>query len=271
MKKERKKHIYRALSCALTLALLAEVPAQPAAQAASKPTCTVKKRTKKKAVIRIGKQSGVTGYQVYVRQGKKGKYKLVMATRTNSYTITGLKPKKIYYVKVRAYKTTGYRVNLGKYSKAVKIAAYKKTSSKKSETSTSTSTSAADTAQTYAKRVLKLVNEEREEAGVAALTLDDTLCSAANVRAKELVQSFDHTRPSGESCSTVLQEYDYSYTAFGENIAAGQSTPKQVVTSWMNSEGHRANILSANYTKMGLGYYKASSGYKYYWAQIFTN
>ena len=112
------------------------------AKAASRPTVRVTKRTKKEATIKISK-SKATGYQVYLSASKHGSYKLLMATRTQYYKITGLKANKTYYVKVRGYRTRGYRISRGKYSKAVKINIYKKAakkSTKKTTTTTNTTT-----------------------------------------------------------------------------------------------------------------------------------
>jgi len=80
--------------------------------------------------------------------------------------------------------------------------------------------------------------------------------------------SFSHTRPNGSSFSTALKEQGASYSTAGENIAWGQKTPQEVVTGWMNSSGHRANILGANYTKIGCGFYQGSDG-TCYWSQLF--
>lgn len=121
----------------------------------------------------------------------------------------------------------------------------------------------------YANEVLRLVNIERGKAGLSALTTNTTLTSAANKRAQETVQSFSHTRPNGTSFSTVLKEYGISYNAAGENIAYGQKTPQEVVTGWMNSPGHRANILNSNFHKIGIGVYKSNG--VIYWSQLFTN
>lgn len=121
----------------------------------------------------------------------------------------------------------------------------------------------------YASQVLKLVNQERAKAGLSALTTNSTLSAAANKRAKETSQSFSHTRPDGTSFSTVLKEYNIAYRAAGENIAYGQKTPQEVVTGWMNSPGHRANILNSNYGKLGIGVYKSNG--VIYWSQLFTN
>ena len=121
----------------------------------------------------------------------------------------------------------------------------------------------------YASQVLKLVNQERAKEGLSALTTNSTLQAAAEKRAQETVQSFSHTRPNGTSFSTVLKEYGISYRAAGENIAYGQKTPQEVVKAWMNSSGHRANIMSAKFSKIGIGVYQKNG--VTYWSQLFTN
>lgn len=120
----------------------------------------------------------------------------------------------------------------------------------------------------YVNEVLKLVNQYRNQNGLPSVTLDASLCKAAEVRAKEIKTSFSHTRPNGSSCFTVLGELGISYGGAGENIAYGQSSPSEVMTAWMNSSGHRANILGSSFTKLGVGVY--SSGGTLYWAQMFT-
>lgn len=121
----------------------------------------------------------------------------------------------------------------------------------------------------YADEVLRLVNIERNKAGLSNLTTTSSLTAAANKRAQETKTSFSHTRPNGTKFSTVLQEYGVSYRAAGENIAYGQRSPQEVVTGWMNSPGHRANILNGSFNKIGIGVYQ--SGGVIYWSQLFTN
>ena len=123
-------------------------------------------------------------------------------------------------------------------------------------------------ALSFAEQVVELVNAERAKVNLPALTMTTRLNEAALVRAKETVQSFSHTRPNGSSFSTVLKENGISFQGAGENIAWGQRTPEQVVNAWMNSEGHRANILNPRYTSIGVGYYL--NGATPYWAQLFT-
>lgn len=128
----------------------------------------------------------------------------------------------------------------------------------------------------YANEVLRLVNIERANVGVAPLVLDGALCNAANMRAIEMdcTGVFGHKRPNEHSCFEVYDICNVEWqSACGENIAAGQATPEDVMKSWLSSAGHKANILSPEYTKMGLGYSNSGCGagsYSHYWAQEFA-
>ena len=102
--------------------------------------------------------------------------------------------------------------------------------------------------------MIRLVNEIRTEEGLPALTTNSSLSNAAALRAEEIVTLYSHTRPDGSSCFTVLPAFGISYRAAGENIAAGQPTPAAVVNAWMNSSGHRANILNPKFKSLGVGY-----------------
>ena len=117
--------------------------------------------------------------------------------------------------------------------------------------------------------VFELVNSERSSRGISSMTLDSGLCRVADIRAKELAQKFDHKRPDGSSCFTAFDECGVSYGAAGENIAAGQRTPSEVMDGWMGSSGHRGNILSTNFNRIGIGCY--TSGGMTYWVQVFTD
>lgn len=127
-----------------------------------------------------------------------------------------------------------------------------------------------DADSSYAAQIVRLVNEERAKAGLSALTVDTGLTAAGNVRAKEIVASFSHTRPDGTSFATAIKEQGVSYRSVGENIAWGQKSPEAVVSAWMNSPGHRANILNENFTRIGVGHYQNGSGTNY-WVQLFAN
>ena len=113
-------------------------------------------------------------------------------------------------------------------------------------------------------QILSLVNQARKEAGLKPLTSTSALNSAAQTRAQELNQLYSHNRPNGSSCFTVLGEKGISYRTAGENIATGYKTAQQVFNAWMNSEGHRQNILSPKFTQIGIGY-TAQQG----WTQLF--
>lgn len=128
---------------------------------------------------------------------------------------------------------------------------------------TSTGTSSA------AQAVLAEVNAARAQNGLSALTLDANMNRAAAVRAAELAQSFSHTRPNGSRGLTALNEAGVSYRTAGENIASGQQSAQAVVSAWMNSSGHRANILSASFGRMGVG--QATIGGRTYWVQLFAD
>ena len=101
--------------------------------------------------------------------------------------------------------------------------------------------------------VLRYTNMERQKAGLAPLTGFAKLQEAARVRAEEINGYFSHTRPSGESCFTVLDECGLRASGAGENIASGYPNAKEVVAAWMDSEGHRANILEAGFAHLGVG------------------
>ena len=122
---------------------------------------------------------------------------------------------------------------------------------------------------TYAYEVLKLVNQERSRAGVTPpLKMDASLLDTAMMRSGEIVLLFSHTRPDGSSCFTAFHD---DSTAVGENIAAGYQTPAAVVEGWMNSPGHKANILNPEFTTIGIGCIRHDSLYQIYWAQCFGN
>ncbi len=103
---------------------------------------------------------------------------------------------------------------------------------------------------------LRLTNVERAKEGLQPLSTFEGLHAAAQIRAREIGQVFDHTRPNGQSCMTALNDVGldpYDFTRSGENIAIGYGTPAAVVDGWMNSPGHRSNILTGPYTHLGMG------------------
>ena len=140
-----------------------------------------------------------------------------------------------------------------------------------SDASENSSGSGGQTAQigSEAQEILRLVNEQRAKNGLAALTLSDKLCELATLKAEDMVANnyFDHTSPTYGTPFEMLRQFGVSYRSAGENIAAGQRTPEEVMNAWMNSSGHRANILSADYTELGVGLATGPRGT--YWVQLF--
>ncbi|MBQ6833879.1 MAG: hypothetical protein IJO55_05620 [Lachnospiraceae bacterium] len=120
------------------------------------------------------------------------------------------------------------------------------------------------------QRLVDLVNQERAKAGLTPLTMVEETNTAAGIRAKEIYNKFAHERPDGSKYRTVLDQCNVSYSYCGENVAYGYRSPDAVMDGWMNSEGHKANILNERFTKIGVGHYKGSNGYDY-WSQLFTN
>ncbi|MCL2115449.1 MAG: CAP domain-containing protein, partial [Methanobrevibacter sp.] len=114
--------------------------------------------------------------------------------------------------------------------------------------------------KTYEYQVLDFVNEERIKAGVTPLKMDKDLYDAAQVRIKELPINFSHTRPDGTSCFSASPKIN------AENIAYGSPSPRSVVDTWMNSKGHRENMLNPSFKSIGVGYLKSTYSY---WIQLF--
>ena len=121
----------------------------------------------------------------------------------------------------------------------------------------------------FEQEVIRLVNEIRVENGLKALTYDWELARVARYKSQDMKDNkyFSHTSPVYGSPFQMIKNFGISFRSAGENIAKGYSTPQAVVNGWMNSSGHRANILNANYTHIGVGY--VSGGH--YWTQMFIS
>ncbi len=124
----------------------------------------------------------------------------------------------------------------------------------------------------WALEVLDLVNAERTKEGLDPLELDADLCAVAQMHSDDMAARnfFDHVNPDGKSPFDRMKDYGITYMAAGENIAAGYESPGSVVKGWMNSPGHRANILSPSYTKMGIAWAYSDDMY-IYWTQNFIS
>ena len=121
----------------------------------------------------------------------------------------------------------------------------------------------------YEKEVVRLVNEERVKNGLRELTYDWELSRVARIKSQDMRDNryFSHTSPTYGSPFNMMRSFGITYRSAGENIAKGQATPAAVVNAWMNSSGHRANILSPSFTHIGVGYMADGR----YWTQMFIS
>ena len=121
------------------------------------------------------------------------------------------------------------------------------------------------------QKILELMNAKRTEAGLEPLTIDSTLVQVARYKSNNMIQNnfFDHTNPDGTKWTNWLQTIGYKYTTTGENIAYNTSDPVELFTQWWNSPGHRANMMNASYTKVGIGVVYGNG--KYMGTQTFSN
>ncbi|MBP1557337.1 MAG: serine protease [Oscillospiraceae bacterium] len=126
-----------------------------------------------------------------------------------------------------------------------------------------------DSISEYESRVAELVNEQRAKYGLSPLKLSSDISAVARAKSQDMADNgyFSHTSPTYGSPFDMLKSFGISYKAAGENIAQGYSTPESVVNGWMNSAGHRANILSENFTELGVGYVANGN----YWTQMFVS
>lgn len=117
------------------------------------------------------------------------------------------------------------------------------------------------------KEVVRLVNIERQKAGLSPLKIDTELSKVARLKSEDMKKKgyFSHTSPTYGTPFDMLKQFNISYKSAGENIAKGQRTAEAVVNAWMNSEGHKRNILSKSFTHIGVGF---SSNH---WTQLFIS
>lgn len=122
---------------------------------------------------------------------------------------------------------------------------------------------ADDAKSVFADKVLSLVNDEREKAGLIPLVSSEALSEAADTRASEAAVLFSHIRPDGRSCATVFSDNKLVYFFAGENLAFGYNKPEELVAAWMNSKGHRQNNLNKNFVYAKIGCYTDNNGVIY--------
>ena len=129
----------------------------------------------------------------------------------------------------------------------------------------------------FDQRILELVNQERADAGLDSLDIDSQLDRAANLHTDEMVQAdrMSHQLPGEASLGDRVSDTGYDWTKLGENVAAGYTTPEAVMEGWMNSPGHRDNILNPEFTSLGVGYKNAPDDIDgdtdVYWTQVFAS
>lgn len=130
-----------------------------------------------------------------------------------------------------------------------------------------TTTQTTGTLSAYEQKVVDLTNQERAKNGLPALKVDLPLSKMAREKSRDMSANdyFSHTSPTYGSPFDMMKQYGITYRYAGENIAMGQRTPEEVVKAWMNSEGHRKNILSPNFNYIGVGYVSQGN----YWTQEF--
>ncbi|MFC0273896.1 CAP domain-containing protein [Metabacillus herbersteinensis] len=123
----------------------------------------------------------------------------------------------------------------------------------------------ASSTSSFEEQVAQLVNQERAKQGLRALTHRADIKNVAEKKAQDMINSnyFSHTSPNHGSPFDMLKTFGISYSSAGENIAKGQKTPQEVMNAWMNSPGHRQNILKPEYDAIGVGFYQGA------WVQMF--
>ena len=133
-------------------------------------------------------------------------------------------------------------------------------------TNTPTATSTSQLSA-YEQQVVDLTNAERAKNGLPSLKVDNNLSKVAREKSSDMQRNnyFSHQSPTYGSPFDMMKQFGITYKSAGENIAMGQKTPNEVVQAWMNSEGHRANILNSSYTHIGVGYVANGN----YWTQEF--
>ncbi len=121
----------------------------------------------------------------------------------------------------------------------------------------------------YENEIVRLVNEIRDQNGLKELTYDWELSRVARYKSQDMKDNryFSHTSPVYGSPFEMIRNFGISYRSAGENIAKGYATPQAVVNAWMNSAGHRANILNTSFTRIGVGYVASGN----YWTQMFIS
>ncbi|RDU24822.1 CAP domain-containing protein [Anaerosacchariphilus polymeriproducens] len=177
-------------------------------------------------------------------------------------------------ITAKAVGKTTITVKAGRYKAKCKITVKKAAKKKKASKSSFERKidNNIDSYNNFIHDVLKYTNQYRVKNGKAKLKLNSNLTYIASYRSLEMAKTNDlsHTRPNGTTVGSLVRANNIDYRILGENIACYQFTAKEVVNDWYQSTGHRENMLSDSYSKIGVGIAKTKDGY-YYWTQIFTN
>lgn len=124
----------------------------------------------------------------------------------------------------------------------------------------------------FQAQLLQLLNAERQKIGAPPLRISSQLAQAAQRHADDMANNnfLSHEGSDGSTMESRIQETGYAFSAIAENVAGGQPTPESVIQTWLNSSGHRRNMLNPEYTEIGIGYAtNSSSQYTHYWTQVF--
>lgn len=253
---------------------------------------TVEKTSMSNATI-TAKGTGTATIKVQLYNGKTATCKVTVKTAPKSVTIN----ENINFLMEGQNATISYSTNSGSYSNRTNwsssdssIISVKKDKNNKATLTAKKEGTAEITVTTYNNiyttckikvykdnteefivEVIRLVNIERAKEGVAPLERRNDLEKVSAIRAVEISEYWSHTRPNGESIISLIKEHGIKYKVIGENIASGQETPAEVVEAWMNSPGHRKNIMNPEFTGLGVGYYfDPTLEYEHFWVQNFV-
>ena len=171
------------------------------------------------------------------------------------------------YYKLPTTTTVKQPTTTTKTTTSTQVPAPTTTTTAPTTTNTTTSTSTFSAQQ---QEVLNIVNKERTSRGLSALKFNAELAKVATTKSQDMIDRgyFDHNSPTYGSPFDMMKKFGITYKSAGENIAMGQKTPQEVMTAWMNSDGHRKNILNSSFTEIGIGIAKDKNG-RLYWTQMF--
>ncbi len=273
------KNVFSIVLCVVICMAMLPVQAFGATTVVAPANVTVKVTDSNHIIVKWNKVSKSGGYKVYRAESKYSTYKCIKTVKSKAtvkYTDKTVKPGKIYFYKLKSYRIVNGKKKYSRYSKAagVYIRAENQTEEVSGEEKSSDKNGFALTneeIEKYRQEVLDIVNEERAGEGAVQLVIDEKLCKVAQIKAEEMAKLsyFSHDSPTYGSPFEMMNTFGITYRTAGENIAMGQRTAAEVMTAWMNSEGHRKNILKTDYTEIGIGVYAdEKTGYKY-WVQQF--